>query len=56
MTKHGNYGASAISGSSNVIESLGYKFKNDNAALKRELDEANICFMHAPLFHPALKM
>lgn len=55
VTKHGNYGASAISGSSNVIESLGYKFKNDNAALKRELDEANICFMHAPLFHPALK-
>jgi len=55
VTKHGNYGASAISGSSNVIESLGYKFKNDNAALKRELDEASICFMHAPLFHPALK-
>ena len=55
VSKHGNYGASAISGSSNVIESMGYKFKNDNAALRRELEEANICFMHAPLFHPALK-
>lgn len=55
VSKHGNYGASAISGSSNVIESLGYKFKNDNAALRAELEEANICFLHAPMFHPALK-
>lgn len=55
VTKHGNYGASAISGSSNVIESMGYVFKNDNTALRRELEEANICFLHAPLFHPALK-
>ena len=55
VSKHGNYGASAISGSSNVIESMGYRFKNDNAALRRELEEANICFLHAPMFHPALK-
>lgn len=55
VTKHGNYGASTVSGSSNVIESVGYQFKNNNDALRRELDEANICFMHAPLFHPALK-
>ncbi len=55
VTKHGNYGASTVSGSSNVIESMGYQFKNNNDALRRELDEANICFMHAPLFHPALK-
>jgi len=55
VSKHGNYGASAISGSSNVIESMGYRFKNDQVALQRELEEANICFLHAPLFHPALK-
>ena len=55
VAKHGNYGSSSISGSSNVMEELGYRFKNDPAALKRELDEANICFLHAPLFHPALK-
>ena len=55
VAKHGNYGASTISGSSNVIESMGYKFKNDNDALRKELNEANICFMHAPMFHPALK-
>ena len=56
VAKHGNYGASSISGSSNVMEQLGYKFKSDNDILNRELDEANICFLHAPLFHPALKV
>ncbi len=55
VAKHGNYGASSISGASNVMEQLGYKFKNDNAQLKREVEEANICFLHAPMFHPALK-
>ena len=55
VAKHGNYGASSISGASNVMEQVGYKFKNQNEKLKREVDEANICFLHAPLFHPALK-
>ncbi|HQW85290.1 MAG TPA: anthranilate phosphoribosyltransferase [Ferruginibacter sp.] len=55
VAKHGNYAASSISGSSNVMEQLGYTFKNNTDALKKELDEANICFLHAPLFHPALK-
>src|SRR6187399_267216 len=55
VAKHGNYGASSISGASNVMEQLGYKFKNDNARLKKEVEQANICFLHAPLFHPALK-
>ena len=55
VAKHGNYGASSVSGASNVMEQLGYKFKNDNEQLKKEVEEANICFLHAPLFHPALK-
>jgi anthranilate phosphoribosyltransferase len=55
VAKHGNYGASSISGASNVMEQLGYKFKNDKDGLKKEVDDANICFLHAPLFHPALK-
>lgn len=55
VAKHGNYGASSISGASNVMEQLGYKHKNNNDLLLKELDEANICFLHAPLFHPALK-
>ncbi len=55
VAKHGNYGASSISGASNVMEQLGYKFSSDGSKLKREIEEANICFLHAPLFHPALK-
>jgi anthranilate phosphoribosyltransferase len=55
VAKHGNYGASSVSGASNVMEHLGYKFKNDQAGLLKEVETANICFLHAPLFHPALK-
>nr|WP_294992922.1 anthranilate phosphoribosyltransferase [uncultured Sediminibacterium sp.] len=56
VAKHGNYGASSVSGASNLMEQLGYRFKNDNDKLKKELDATNICFLHAPLFHPALKV
>jgi anthranilate phosphoribosyltransferase len=56
VAKHGNYGASSISGSSNVMEQLGYRFTNDVDRLRKELATANICFLHAPLFHPALKV
>ena len=55
VAKHGNYGVSSISGASNLMESAGYKFKNDDAKLRTELEEAGVCFLHAPLFHPALK-
>ena len=55
VAKHGNYGVSSVSGSSNLLEYFGYKFTNDIDALKQSLDRANICFMHAPLFHPAMK-
>ena len=56
VAKHGNYGASSVSGASNVMEQLGYRFKADNARLRIEVEEAGICFLHAPLFHPALKV
>jgi anthranilate phosphoribosyltransferase len=55
VAKHGNYGATSISGASNVMEQLGYRFKNDASSLQKEVEMANICFLHAPLFHPALK-
>jgi anthranilate phosphoribosyltransferase len=55
VAKHGNYSVSSACGSSNVLEYFGYKFTNDVDELKRSLDRANICFMHAPLFHPAMK-
>ena len=55
VAKHGNYGVSSVCGSSNLLEKLGYKFSNNSSKLERELYELNICFLHAPLFHPALK-
>ena len=55
VTKHGNYGVSSACGSSNVMEHLGIKFTSDKDVLKRSLDDAGICVLHAPLFHPAMK-
>jgi anthranilate phosphoribosyltransferase len=55
VAKHGNYGVSSGCGSSNVMEYLGYQFTADEGKLKKSLDEANICFLHAPLFNPAMK-
>lgn len=55
VTKHGNYAVSSHCGSSNVLESLGVKFTNDSDKIHRQLDEANITILHAPLFHPAMK-
>ncbi|MCM4155937.1 anthranilate phosphoribosyltransferase [Gramella sp. AN32] len=55
VSKHGNYGVSSISGSSNVMEYLGIKFSSDTGFLERCIDKANICILHAPLFHPAMK-
>lgn len=55
VAKHGNYGVSSGCGSSNVMEYLGYSFTNDESILKKSLDQAGICFLHAPLFNPAMK-
>ena len=55
VAKHGNYGVSSGCGSSNVLEHLGVKFSNDADFLKRCIDQAGICNLHAPLFHPAMK-
>jgi anthranilate phosphoribosyltransferase len=56
VIKHGNYGATAVSGSSNIMEYLGYRFSKEESKLQNELDQTGICFLHAPLFHPALKV
>ena len=55
VAKHGNYGVSTISGSSNVLEELGYQFKTNSEDLGQDLEKSNICFLHAPIFHPALR-
>ena len=55
VAKHGNYGVSSPCGSSNVLEHLGITFTTNESVLQRQIEEANICFLHAPLFHPAAK-
>jgi anthranilate phosphoribosyltransferase len=55
IAKHGNYGVSSTCGSSNILEYFGYKFSTDNGKLKNEIDKSGICFLHAPLFNPAMK-
>ncbi|KIX22747.1 anthranilate phosphoribosyltransferase [Flavobacterium sp. 316] len=55
VAKHGNYGVSSISGSSNVMEQMGVKFTNDIDFLTKSIEETNIAILHAPLFHPAMK-
>jgi anthranilate phosphoribosyltransferase len=55
VAKHGNTGVSSICGSSNLLAYFGYEFRNDMDHIRKSLDEAGICFLHAPLFHPAMK-
>lgn len=55
VVKHGNYGASSISGASNVLEHHGVKFTADVDRLRRSLDESGVAYLHAPFFSPALK-
>ncbi|MCF6296477.1 MAG: anthranilate phosphoribosyltransferase [Flavobacteriaceae bacterium] len=55
VAKHGNYGVSSSCGSSNVLEFLGIQFTNQESKLEEAIDKVGICFLHAPLFHPAMK-
>jgi len=55
VAKHGNYGVSSACGSSNLMEYAGYKFSSDVSKLQKEIENAGICFLHAPLFNPAMK-
>jgi anthranilate phosphoribosyltransferase len=55
VAKHGNYAVSSTCGSSNIFEYFGYKFSNDEKKLKAEIEKTGICFLHAPLFNPAMK-
>jgi anthranilate phosphoribosyltransferase len=55
VAKHGNYGLSSACGSSNILEHLGYRFSTDQDKLRKEIDKTGVCFLHAPLFNPAMK-
>jgi anthranilate phosphoribosyltransferase len=55
VCKHGNYGATSVSGSSNAMEQHGVKFTSDKNILKKSIEETNLAYLHAPLFNPAMK-
>ncbi|MBN2481676.1 MAG: anthranilate phosphoribosyltransferase [Bacteroidales bacterium] len=55
VAKHGNYGVSSVCGSSNILEYFGYKFSSDRDKLCKEMEGSGVCFLHAPLFNPAMK-
>lgn len=55
VAKHGNYGATSVSGSSNVLEYYGAKFTTNNDTLRRSLETSGFAYLHAPLFNPAMK-
>lgn len=55
VAKHGNYGVSSTCGSSNVLEYLGVQFTNEQSQIEKSIEQAGICILHAPLFHPAMK-
>ncbi|MBR4619583.1 MAG: anthranilate phosphoribosyltransferase [Salinivirgaceae bacterium] len=54
VAKHGNYGATSVSGASNVIELHGVKFTSDHSQLTRSIEECGMAYMHAPFFTPAM--
>lgn len=55
VVKHGNYGASSVSGASDVMEAHGVRFTSDMDTLRRSLEGSGVAFLHAPLFNSALK-
>jgi anthranilate phosphoribosyltransferase len=55
VAKHGNYGATSVSGSSNVLEYFGAKFTTDIDVIKHSLEDSGFAYLHAPLFNPAMK-
>jgi len=55
VAKHGNYGATSVSGSSNVLEYFGAKFTTDVSVIKQSLDSSGFAYLHAPIFNPAMK-
>ena len=55
VTKHGNGASTSVSGASTVLQGHGVKFTDDTDTLRRSLDEAGICYLHAPLFAYGMK-
>ncbi len=55
VAKHGNRAVSSRSGSADVLEALGVNVELSPTQAALCLDELNLCFMFAPLYHQAMK-
>ena len=55
VAKHGNNSVSSVCGSSNILSHFGVKFTNEISQLEKSIESSGICYLHAPLFHPAMK-
>lgn len=55
VAKHGNYGTTSVSGSSNVLEHLGAVFTNKSSTVLRSIEKCGFTYLHAPLWNPAMK-
>lgn len=55
VAKHGNYGATSISGASNVLEYYGIKFTTNHDIIKKALEKSGFTYLHAPFCNPAMK-
>jgi anthranilate phosphoribosyltransferase len=55
IAKHGNRSVTSPCGSADVLEQLGVKLNVSAEISRRALDEAGVCFLLAPLYHPGLR-
>jgi anthranilate phosphoribosyltransferase len=55
VAKHGNRAASSKCGSADVLAELGVKVDLSAGQVEECIEQANIAFMFAPVFHPAMK-
>jgi anthranilate phosphoribosyltransferase len=55
VAKHGNKAVSSNSGSADVLSQLGININAGVQEIENQLKENNLCFMFAPLYHPAFK-
>lgn len=55
VAKHGNRAASSKCGSADVLEALGIGIEFDPPTAERLFAKTGLCFLFAPLFHPAMR-